>query len=363
MRISPSRQSLKQLAEISTNRGAFFLKAAFIAAFSVAAFVDCFGQSPDTVVAMIDGQSITLGEIDELIAPKIYPLQQQIYALRSAALTNVIAAKILEAEAARRRISIEQLRRQMMAGEVSITKERVEDAYSQNAAFFATMSPDEAKERLRLDLETQDRMKLYKTALENLKKNSRITVGLSPPTAFLRLDDGLSPSKGAADPKVIIVEFSDFECPFCRSVQPTLGKVLETYGDSVRLVFKHLPLEGHRNSLPAARAAYCAGQQNRFWQYHDSLFATRDLSSKALEKIANDVGLNLEQFLTCLSSEQSRTFVVNDIQSARGLQIESTPSFVVNGTVVSGAIALSEFKRLIDLELSRRSSSKPSSMK
>jgi protein-disulfide isomerase len=73
------------------------------------------------------------------------------------------------------------------------------------------------------------------------------------------------------------VEFSDFECPFCNQVQGTLKQIMESYSRDVRLVFKHLPLEGHRNSLPAARAAFCAGEQDRFWQFHDALFARRDL--------------------------------------------------------------------------------------
>src|SRR6185295_618436 len=115
---------------------------------------------------------------------------------------------------------------------------------------------DEARERLRLDLENQTRMKYYRAGLDALRKKWSVKLSFPPPQFVTELDDGVSPAKGPAKPVVTIVEFSDFECPYCREVQATLQRVMETYGKDVRLVFKHLPLEGHRNSLPAARAAF-----------------------------------------------------------------------------------------------------------
>ena len=103
---------------------------------------------------------------------------------------------------------------------------------------------------------------------EALRKKWVVNLNLPPPSFALELDDGLSPAKGSSKPLVTIVGFSDFECPFCSAVQNTLKQIVETYGRDVRLVFKHLPSEGHRNSLPAARAAYCANEQDRFWQFH-----------------------------------------------------------------------------------------------
>jgi hypothetical protein len=122
------------------------------------------------------------------------------------------------------------------------------------------MSPDEARERLRLDLENQARMKYYRAALDGLRK--KVDHHCQSCRAAFALDEGESPVRGtAAKPAVTIVEFSDFECRFCRDVQPALKQVLESHAKDVRLVFKHLPLEGHRNAVPAARAAYCAGSR------------------------------------------------------------------------------------------------------
>ena len=112
-------------------------------------------QTPETVVATVNSIEITQKQVDDSVAAQIYPLQQQLYAIRKAALENLITTKILESEAAARRISIDDLRKQLTLGEVNVTRAQVEDAYRQNASFFATMSPDEARERLRLDLENQ----------------------------------------------------------------------------------------------------------------------------------------------------------------------------------------------------------------
>jgi protein-disulfide isomerase len=219
------------------------------------------------------------------------------------------------------------------------------------------MSPDEARERLRLDLENQARMKYYRAALDGLRKKWTITVSLAAP-AFA-LDEGESPVRGAAaKPAVTIVEFSDFECRFCRDVQPALKQVLESHAKDVRLVFKHLPLEGHRNAVPAARAAYCAGEQDRFWQFHDALFATESLSSGVFDRIASEIGLGLPRFRECLSSEHSRAAVIKDIETARSFRIESTPSFLVNGKLFTGALNSAEWQKIIERELNQTSSRK-----
>src|ERR1044071_3239002 len=319
-------------------------------------------QSPETVVATVNHIEITQKQVDDSIAAQIYPLEQQLYAIRKAALENLITTKILESEAAARRVPIEELRKQLTLGEVNVTRAQVEDAYKQNASFFAPMSPDEARERLRLDLENQARMKHYRAGLDALRKKWPITMNFSPPVFVSELDDGVSPIRGAPNPLVTIVEFSDFECPFCKQVQSALKQTLESYGREVRLVFKHLPLEGHRNSLPAARAAYCAAEQDRFWPFHDALFAAGNLSPPGFEQIASGLGLGLPKFQECVASERSRVAVVKDIDAAGRLRLDSTPSFVVNGKVVKGALSFAVFQKIIEQELSQRATQKQSSM-
>lgn len=319
------------------------------------------GQAPEPVLAKINNVEITQKEVDESIAARIYPLQQQLYAIRKAALENLITTKLLEREAAAKGVSIAELRKQLTLGKIDVTTAQVEDAYKQNASFFASMSPDEARERLRLDLENQARMKHYRAGLEALRKKWNVTMNLSPPVFVTELDDGVSPWKGSTKPLVTIVEFSDFECPFCKQVQPVLKQILETYAKDVRLVFKHLPLEGHRNSLPAARAAYCAAEQDRFWQFQDALFASGGLSRVVFENIASDLGLGMPKFQACLDSEPSRTAIVKDLEAARLYRIESTPSFIVNGKLIKGALGFADFQRIVEQELGRGATQKQTS--
>jgi protein-disulfide isomerase len=309
------------------------------------------GQTPETVVARVNDKEITQKQVDDSITTQISPLQQQLYAMRKAALENLVTRKILESEAAGRGVSVAELRKQLTQGEIKVTVAQVEEAYKQNAPFFASMSPDEARERLRLDLENQARMKNYRAGLEALRKKWTVSIDFPPPVFVSELDDGVSPTKGSANPRVTIVEFSDFECPFCKQVQSTLKQIVERYGGDVRLVFKNLPLEGHRNSFPAARAAYCAAEQDRFWQFHDALFSAQDLSPPLLEQIASDLGLAPERFKTCLSSEQSRAAIIKDLEAAKLFRIDSTPSFIVNGKLIKGALSFADFQKIIEQEL------------
>lgn len=310
------------------------------------------GQTPDTVVASVNDVEITQKQVDDSVSARIYPLQQQLYAIRKAALENLVVSKILESEAKTRGVSVEELRRQLTLGEIVVTGAQVEQAYTQNASFFAAMSPDEARERLRLDLENQERMKHYRAALDVLRKKWAVRMNFAPPAFVSELDDGVSPAKGARNAAVTIVEFSDFECPYCKAVQRTLKDVLERYRDEVRLVFKHLPLEGHRNSMPAARAAHCACEQERFWQFHDALFGAKELSPAVFTQIANELGLGLPKFQQCLNAEQSRAAIVKDLETSRLLSIESTPSFVINGKLIQGALSFADFQKIIEQELS-----------
>ena len=318
-----------------------------------------FAQAPETVVATIDGTEITLKQVDESVAVSMVPLQQQLYAIRKVALENLITARILEREARAQSVSLDELRRRLTRGEINITRAQVEEAYAQNASFFAAMSPDEARERLRLDLENQARMKHYRAGIESLRRKWIVKVNLVAPPGP-EVDVGGSPWRGAAKPVVTIVEFSDFECPFCRQVQDALKRVVERYAGEVRLVFKHLPSEGHRNSLLAARAAYCAGEQDRFWQFHEALFASRSLSESVVGEIATRLGLSGEKFQSCLGAERSRTAIVKDIETARRYRVDSTPSFLINGRLVKGALSFADFQVLIERELNQSRNRKTS---
>ncbi len=154
--------------------------------------------------------------------------------------------------------------------------------------------------------------------------------------------------------KVTVVEFSDFECPFCNRVKPAIKQMKEEYVKTgkVKLVFRHLPLSFHRNAEPAAIASLCAGRQGKFWEYHDKLFANQNaLSATNLKKYASDMKLDMSKFSSCLRDPKISQQVQADKMAANKAGIRGTPGFLINGETLSGAQPYSKFKEVIEKKL------------
>jgi protein-disulfide isomerase len=163
---------------------------------------------------------------------------------------------------------------------------------------------------------------------------------------------GGAPRRGGKQARVTIVEWSDFQCPFCGKVNATLQQVEAAYGDRVALVFKHLPLPMHPGAPAAHAAAEAAHRQGHFWAMHDKIFANpRDLDAATLARYAGEIGLDIDRFRRDSESEVVRERIRSDAQEAKELGVSGTPSFFVNGRFLSGAQPFVSFKRLIEQEL------------
>lgn len=313
-----------------------------------------FGQNKDdkeSAFAIVNNRVITGKEVDELLGSQLQELTEKIFFMRKAAINNLVTKVLLEDEAKARGVTVDFLKKHLTSGKVEISQSKIDEVYEENTSLFLNMSVDEAKERIRLDLESHEKMEAYKTAIAELRKKAKIEILLSaPPSQITSIDIG-GPTKGNTKAPVTIVEFSDFQCPFCKQAASTLNGVLKSYGDKVRLIYKHLPLSIHPQAFQAAQAATCAANQDKFWEYYDVLFRISDMSLGNLQKIAQEVSLNLEQFNLCLNSESSKEAVKRDIQEAKSLKIEATPTFLINGRLVKGALSEADFKKVIDNEL------------
>lgn len=160
--------------------------------------------------------------------------------------------------------------------------------------------------------------------------------------------------RGGADAKVTIIEYSDFECPFCGRAQPTINQVLQTYGDDVRLVYRHYPLSFHPQAQKAAEASECAADQGKFWEFHDIVFDNQDLLQGGvtqMKKWATDIGLNASKFNNCLDSGDKADKVLTQLSQGSALGVSGTPGFFINGVSVVGAQPFSTFQQVIDQEL------------
>ena len=161
------------------------------------------------------------------------------------------------------------------------------------------------------------------------------------------------PSAGRLDAPVQIVMYSDFQCPFCARVGPTVKKVQQTYGDRVRVVFRDFPLSSiHPRASAAAAAARCAHDQGRFWEYHDRLFAnSARLEDRDLTQYATALGLDVTRFTACTQEPRAAAVVAGNLTSGERLGVSATPVFFINGRFMPGAQPFEAFQRVIDDEL------------
>jgi protein-disulfide isomerase len=161
------------------------------------------------------------------------------------------------------------------------------------------------------------------------------------------------PSIGPADAPITIVEFSDFQCPYCRQwQQQTYQPLLDAYPGKIRIVYRDFPLTSiHPNAFPAAEAAQCANEQSAFWPYHDKLFSSENLGDDVYKQYAQDLGLDMTKFDDCLSNHTYQQYVQSNSDFAQNLGVNSTPTFFINGLAVVGAQPLNVFQQVIDKEL------------
>jgi protein-disulfide isomerase len=161
------------------------------------------------------------------------------------------------------------------------------------------------------------------------------------------------PSLGPADAPITIVEFSDFQCPFCRRFhQDTYDALLKEYEGKIRFVYRNLPLTSiHPDAMPSAIASLCANDQNVYWEYHDKLFSSETLNRETFIQYATELNLNVDEFTACLDSGKHDDYIQQDMDFALNLGVQSTPTFFINGLAVVGAQPISTFEQLIDKEL------------
>ncbi|MCB9527313.1 MAG: thioredoxin domain-containing protein [Myxococcales bacterium] len=165
---------------------------------------------------------------------------------------------------------------------------------------------------------------------------------------------GSSPMIGGKEPLVTIIEFSEFECPFCKRVGPTLDELKKDYGDKIAVVFKHNPLPFHKNADPAARAAIAAGMQGKFWEMHDKLFENQKaLAAENLEQYAKDLGLDMAKWKADMESEAVKKQIAEDQALANTFGARGTPNFFINGRKLTGARPTASFKEIIDDEIKK----------
>ena len=283
---------------------------------------------------------------------------QALYDARRAALDALIDEYLLDRAARARSLTreafeLEETTRQMRP----VTEQEIAEGYAQIGKAMGWRTLQEAAPFLRELLEGERRKAALAELLSTLRKSEpALRINLDPPRRTVEVGPE-DPADGPATAPVTIVEFADFQCPFCGQLAPTLRRIREQYGDQVRLIWKDFPLaQIHPRASQAAEAARCASDQGRFWEYHDRLFTNqRALETSALKQYAKDVGAETARFATCLDSGKYAEPVRLASSAASRLGLTSTPTTFVNGRMVSGAKPYATFAAVIDDELARLS--------
>ncbi len=226
-----------------------------------------------------------------------------------------------------------------------IKQSRVDELIRSNQR-LARQPREQVEPRVREYLANEDLM-------SGLKEKSEIAILLDPYRVEV---EAVGPSKGAGESAAVtIVEFSDFECPYCKQVNPSLTKAVEEYGDNVRLVFRQFPLSNiHPNAVKAAEASLCAEDQGKFWELHDAMFNDqKNLRVDNLKALAASAGLDSGAFDECLDSGRHADQVSKDVRDGASIGVSGTPAMFVNGRPMSGAVSFEMLAEIIDDELDR----------
>lgn len=281
-------------------------------------------------------------------------VRQDWYDGRRKALDAVVGDYLLQREAASRGVSVERL----LAAELPrratpVTDDEIRQIYERSLPLPGGMSFAQVTPMATTYLQQQHLDDARARFVGELRESAHVTIRLEPPRQPVAIAD-VDPSRGFASAPIQLVEFSDFECPYCKQLEPVLTRLRDKYGDRLRLVWKDFPLPIHSQARGAAEAARCAGDQGRFWEYHDLLFANhQSLAPDDLKRHAATMKLDLGQFAACLERGRHRAEVTADLEEGTRQGIQATPTVFINGRAVIGAQPFDVYEKLIQEELSR----------
>jgi len=320
-------------------------------------FSPMFSQSGSqtATVAEVEGEKISWQELNEASGEQLANLEVQAYHLKQKKLDQLIDNRLLAREAKRRNIPLEQLiATEVTAKAAVVTPEEIHRVYELNKTTLQRPE-SEVADQLRTVLREQNEATRRHEFANTLRANAKVTVYLEPPAPFRAVVGVDGPTRGTPTAPVTIVEFEDFQCPFCRKAQDTVQQVLLKYKDSVRFVHRDFPLQPlHPTSWKAHEAAHCAAEQGKFWEFRDLLYKNAPAPPEQLTAYASQLGLDSSAFKTCLDSGKFKAAVQKDEDEGDRLGVTGTPAFFINGRPFPGAQPESEFSRVIDEELNKQ---------
>ncbi|MFO8084504.1 MAG: thioredoxin domain-containing protein [Desulfobacterales bacterium] len=286
----------------------------------------------ESIAARINGDVITIKEVEQPLTQKIYRLRSQIYQLKKARLEKLIRELLIKKQAKLTGMSEKEL--------------------------INTILEDKFKD-FDGELENGKKEETIIEYADSLRKNFEVKVFLrAPRLPAINVPIKDDPSLGHPDAPVVVVEFSDYLCPGCRKAHENAEIVKEKYRDRIRWVFKDFPLEQHKGADKMAEAAHCADEQGKFWPYQDLLFSSKfEPRMEKLEKFAESLGMDKKKFRQCVESRKYKSKVEESVKIGKEAGVSATPTFIINGQMISGAPSPAKFEEIIEKALEKATSS------
>jgi len=352
----------------SSTRKSFVPWALFVGVFGCALAIAFWGLKGDpahakkggepsapNVLARVGDTEITEAEVEELVAPQLVKVKNERYQALQQGLNNAVSDRLIELEAASRGMTTEEfLEAEVEAKSGDVTDGEI-DAFYEGRKDQIKAPKEQVVEQIRQYLAQQKGATVFQDLVAGLETKYGVERYLLPPRIDVAADG--FPAKGPATAPVTIVEFSDFECPYCSRVLPSLQQVVDNYGDSVRLVFRQFPLNSiHPRAQKAAEASLCASDQDKFWEMHDAMFEEqKSLGVDQLKEKAVRLGLDSESFNSCLDDSKYAEQVAADLKAGAAAGVSGTPAMFVNGRFLNGAVPYEALAEVVDEELNRES--------
>ena len=308
-------------------------------------------QNPPRPIATVNGQPIYEDELMALAGASLLELRNQEYKLKSDALDKLVLDKLIEAEAKKKGLTSEELFAREVDSKIPEPSDDEAKGFYLAGKDTTTLPFDQIKSQVKNLLKATEIRQAREKYADSLCAKAEVIVLLRPPKVEIGHD--AARVRGDAKAPVTIVEFADFQCPYCKSVQATLNGLLVKYQGRVKLAYRDFPLRAlHPQAQMAAEAGRCASEHEKFWEYHDALYADqKKLSQSDLLETARKVGLPEKAIESCLASGKFRSQIEQDIQEGTRAGVDATPGFFINGVFLNGAMPAAEFEKIINREL------------
>ena len=308
------------------------------------------------VVASMGGQTILEADLIKGIESDLYEAELKVYEIKFAKLQTMLLERFMNQDPNKKGLSNDEFLDKQIAKAVKITDAQVEAFIKERQIPKDQINP-EIKNRIIEYLTVESKKAAVDNWIAAKTKKTPVEIYLHKPTLpTFEVNVGDAPFKGGSDAKVTVVEFSDFQCPFCSKGAQVLTALEKKYGNKVKIAFKHYPLPFHAQARIAAEASMCANEQDSklFWKMHDAMFVDQSkLDKDNLIATAKKVGIKEAEFKACLESGKFKSRVDADVAQGATLGIKSTPTFFINGKLISGAQPLEVFTDIIDEDLAK----------